>query len=152
MLDKRLLLFIDKIGDERLETFSTEDYLVINALFYDQKMPDHLHPYIKRLVAMGIVEKIGRTKFVLSRGIYDAVGQAGIHTRLIGLDRETNKELILKHLKKSGSKGASFSEFQQVLPSQSRNQIQYFLKELSTEGKIEVKGKTKGATWFLKKN
>jgi len=67
-------------------------------------------------------------------------------------NRETNKELILKHLKKSGSKGASFNEFQQVLPSQSRNQIQYFLKELSAEGKIEAKGKTKGSTWFLRKD
>jgi ATP-dependent DNA helicase RecG len=145
-------LFISKIGDERLETFSTEDYLAINALFHNQKLPEHLRPYINRLHNMGIVEKIGNTKFILSRGIYDAVGQTGVHTRLVGLDRETNKELILKHLKKSGVKGAAFSEFQQVLPSQSRNQIQYFLKELNAEGKIESKGKTKGATWFLRKD
>lgn len=71
---------------------------------------------MKRLTEMGIVEHIGRDKYVLARSLYSAVGKPGVHTRIVGLDRETNKELLLKHLKKKGAEGAPFRELQQVFP------------------------------------
>jgi ATP-dependent DNA helicase RecG len=101
---------------------------------------------------MGIIEHIGRTKFVLARGIYKAVGKPGVHTRLVGLDRDMNKELIFEHLKKSGTEGAPLKELQQVLPSYSWSQIQVLLRELRKEKRVFVEGKTSAAKWFVVTN
>ena len=149
VLDKRMLSLLNRIGNESLESLSTADFLVINALFHEQKLSDNLRLHTKRLIDMGIIERVGRMKFVLTRDIYKAVGKPGDHTRLVGLDRETNKELIIKHLKENGSKGSPLKELYQVLPSHSRSQIQILLRELKEEKRIDSNGKTRGAKWFL---
>ena len=51
---------------------------------------------LERLIEMGIVEHIGRKMYVLARSLYAATGKSGMHTRHVGLDRDTNKELLLK--------------------------------------------------------
>lgn len=37
---------------------------------------------------MGIVEHIGRKKYVLARSLYVATEKNGVYTRCVGLDRE----------------------------------------------------------------
>ena len=103
---------------------------------------------LKHLTEMGIVEHIGRNKYVLARSLYSAVGKPGIHTRRVGLDRETNKELLLKHIREKGEEGASLKEFQQVLPGHNRGQIQVLLRELRKEGRVHCVGVTSAARWF----
>ena len=152
ILDKRLLSFIKQIGEERQELLSTDDFLVIYALFYDKPLNENLRLRLKRLVEIGIIEHMGRSKYVLARGLYEAAGKSGVHTRLIGLDRETNKELLLKHIRTNVDKGAPLKELQQVLPGHSSRQIQILLDELRSDGKIEPKGKGKGAAWHTQLN
>lgn len=149
ILDKRLLSFIKKIGEERQELLSTDDFLVIYALFHDKPLNENLHRRLKHLVEIGIIEHTGRNKYVLARGLYEATGKSGVHTRLIGLDRETNKELLLKHIRANVDKGAPLKELQQVLPSHSHNQLQVLIRELRKDGRIFCNGKTKSAKWFL---
>jgi ATP-dependent DNA helicase RecG len=144
-----MLSLISKIGNKRLETLSTDDFLVINTLFHEQKLPDKLRQRTKRLIDIGIIEHTGRSKYVLARSLYEVIGKSGVHTRLVGLDRDRNKELILKHLEKSGVRGAPLKELHQVLPGHSRSQIQVLLRELRKENRIEKEGKTNGAKWFL---
>ena len=36
ILDKRMLSLLNRIGNERLASFSTDDFLVINALFHEE--------------------------------------------------------------------------------------------------------------------
>ena len=148
VLDKRMLLLINKIGNKRLEILSTEDFLVINALFHDHKIPDNLFSHTKRLIDMGIIEHIGRNKYVLARSLYAVTGKPGVHTRIVGLDRETNKELIVKHIKQNGNKGTPLKELHQVLPGHERSQIQVLLRELRNEQRIYVEGSTSSARWF----
>jgi ATP-dependent DNA helicase RecG len=81
--------------------------------------------------------------------LYEATGKSGVHTRLIGLDRETNKELLLKHIRANGDKGAPLKELQQVLPGHSHNQLQVLIREIRNEGRIYCTGKTNAARWFL---
>lgn len=50
----------------------------------------------------------GRNKYVLSRGLYEVSGKSGVYTRKIGLDRDTNKELLLKHIRENGENGTPF--------------------------------------------
>lgn len=149
ILDKRLLLFLKKIGEERQELLSTDDFLAIDALFHQKALTEHLRERLSRLVQIGIVEHTGRGKYVLARGLYEATGKTGVHTRLTGLDRETNKELLLKHIGANGGKGAPFKELEQVLPGHSRKQVQVLISELRNEGKLQMEGKTNGARWFL---
>lgn len=99
VLDKKMLTMINKIGNERLESLTTSDFLAINAIYYEQKMNSILRARMKHLTELGIVEHIGRNKYVLARSLYDAAGKSGVHTRIVGLDRETNKELLLKHIR-----------------------------------------------------
>lgn len=75
-------------------------------------------------------------------------GKTGVHTRRIGLDRDTNKELLLKHIRKNNADGTPFNELQQVLPRHSRNQIQVLMRELRDSGKVICKGRTSAARWF----
>jgi ATP-dependent DNA helicase RecG len=149
IMDKQLLLFLKKIGDEQQELLSTDDFLVIDALFYDKPLNENLRLRLKRLVDMGIVEHSGRGKYVLARGLYEAAGKTGVHTRIVGLDRETNKQLLLKHIRKSKENGAPLKELCQVLPGLSTRQIQLLLKELREEGLVEPKGKGNSAAWYI---
>jgi ATP-dependent DNA helicase RecG len=98
---------------------------------------------------MGIVEHIGRKKYVLARSLYAATGKTGVHTRRVGLDRETNKELLLKHIHQNNAVGTPFKELQQVLPGLSRSQIQVLIRELREDGKVICIGKTSAARWFM---
>jgi len=149
ILDNHLLSFIKKIGEERQEMLSTDDFLVIYSLFYANPLNKNLYLRLKHLVEMGIIERMGRNKYILARGLYEATGKSGVRTRLLGLDRETNKELLLKHIRVTGNKGAPLKELQQVLPGHSPRQIQLLLGELRSDGKIEPKGKGKGAAWYI---
>ena len=149
LVAKMHLAMINKIGNDRLESLSTGDFLVINALYHDNAIPQNLRSRLKKLTDLGIIEHIGRNKFILSRNLYSVAGKSGVHTRKRGLDRETNKELIVKHIISCGDKGAKFSELQQVLPNLNRNQIQDLMRELRAEKRIYYTGKTNSARWFI---
>ncbi len=73
-------------------------------------------------------------------------GQKGIYTRERGLDKETNKELILKHLEHHENQG-TMQEFLDVLKDLSRNQILRLLHELREEGRVRFVGKLRTGHW-----
>lgn len=149
VLDTKMLSVINRIGNERWEMLTTADFLVINALYNEKTLNQSLKGQLAKLVELGIVEHTGRSKYVLARGLYAAAGKTGAHTRAVGLDRETNKELLLKHIRQNGKAGTPFRELQQVLPGHNRGQIQVLLRELRREGKVFCTGKTNGAKWFV---
>jgi ATP-dependent DNA helicase RecG len=149
VLSQKMLSLINKIGNKRLKNFSTDDFLVINSVFYEQKLPSKLNKKTKRLIDMGIIEHVSHGKYALARRFYEVVRKTGARTRFTGLDRATNKELLCKHIKENGNSGTPFRKLQQVLPGHSRSQIQVLMRELQKEGKIYCKGKTFGARWYV---
>lgn len=149
VLDTKMLSLINQIGNDRMETLSTGDFLTINELYHEQSITENLKPCLKKLTDLGIAEHIGRNKYVLARSLYTVAGKPGIHTRVVGLDRDTNKELLLKHIRANGDKGTPFKELQQVLPGHNRGQIQVLMRELRANGRVDCKGKTSAARWFL---
>jgi ATP-dependent DNA helicase RecG len=149
VIDKKMLSLINKIGEKRLAPLFTDDFLLIDALFHERKLTDNLRLRIKRLIDSGIVEHTGRDKYVLARSLYDAVGKSGTYTQRVGLDHETNKELILKHIIiLHGDKSTPLNELYQALPGHSRGQLQALLKALRNEQRIHPQGKTSAAKWF----
>jgi len=149
--DPEFLRFLEEIGSERAASFSTEDFLVIDLVHREQPVPDLLKPQVEHLLEQGVIERVGRgrgVRHLLSQRFYRFLGRPGIYTRKRGLDRETNKALLLKHVRDSGSAGSQFTEFAEVLPALSRRQIQGLLQELRCEGLIVLKGAKKGAKWL----
>lgn len=149
IIDKAMLSVINRISEQCAELLSTEDFLTIDALYHERTLTERMCSRLNRLIEMGIVEHIGRKKYVLARSLYAAAGKSGVHTRRVGLDRDTNKELLLKHIRQNNAEGTPFKELQQVLPGQSRNQIWVLLRELRDSGKIVCKGRTRSSKWFI---
>jgi ATP-dependent DNA helicase RecG len=117
--------------------------------FLDRQSPRNRR--IAEILALcGLVEHVSRNKFVLARSLYEITDKSGTHTRLVGLDRDTNKELLIKHIRKNGMKGTPFKELEQVLPSHSRNQIKVLVRELKQANSIYVVGKTSSARWYTR--
>jgi ATP-dependent DNA helicase RecG len=143
--------FIERLGEEKLKSFSTYDFLTLDHLRREQGLPDHLKACLPGLIAAGAVESIGRgrsTRYMLARGLYAALGSKGVYTRKKGLDRRTNKALLLKHIQDNAATGSKMEEFRQVLPALGRSQIQVLLRELSRERQVHSVGVTKAARWF----
>ena len=149
VLDKQMLSVINRIGNDRLEDLTTTDFLTIDALYHERALSEDMRGRLRHLTEMGIVEHVGRAKYVLARSLYNAAGKSGIHTRIVGLDRDTNKELLLKHIREKGAEGTPFRELQQVLPGHNRGQIQVLLRELRNENRIHCIGNTNAARWFF---
>ncbi len=149
IIDKAMLSVINRISESCSELLTTEDFLVIDALYHERPLNEKMQSRLNRLIEMGIVEHIGRKKHVLARSLYAATGKTGVHTRHVGLDRNTNKELLLKHIRQNNAVGTPFRELQQVLPGLSRGQIQGLMRELKEENKVFSIGNTSAAKWFV---
>jgi ATP-dependent DNA helicase RecG len=144
--------FLEKIGAEQVATFSTHDFLALDALQRGNLVPDALRPVLAHLVELGVVESVSRgrgTRYLLSRSLYMQLRSAGTYTRKRGLDHETNKELLLKHLRDSGEAGAPLSDLCLVLPSLSETTVQRLLNELRTEGRADLVGARRWSRWHV---
>ena len=149
--DSEFLRFLEEIGQERMTAFGTDDFLVVDLVHREQLVPDYLKSRVEHLLEQGIIERVGRgrgVRLLLSRQFYRHVGKAGVYTRKRGLDRETNKELLLKHIQDNRKEGSRLRELVQVLPALSRSQVQNLLRGLKTEGRIYKVGTTKAARWY----
>ncbi len=121
----------------------------------DKRLPEYLKARVPGLIDVGAVESVGRgkgTRYILSESFYSELGAHGVHTRKRGLDRDTNKALLEKHLVKRAAEGAPLSELEQVLPALSARNVQRLLTELRDEGRVFLKGKRRWARWIIVKS
>lgn len=144
------LRVLEKIGSERLLSFTTEDFIVIQSVYANRPIPDRHAPVVARLLEEGLLERsaAGTNRLLLSRKLYAAIGKKGVHTKNAGLDRETNKALLFKHIQRAKEEGARLEEMRQVLPFLDRGPIQVLLRELRDEGKIHLHGNTRAGKWY----
>ena len=149
--DPEFLCFLEEIGQEQVALFGLDDLLLVDLVHREQPIPDDLKPRIEPLLERGIIERTGRgrsARLLLSRRFYRYIGKAGVYTRKRGLDRETNKELLLKHIQDNQKEGSPLRELRQVLPALSRDQVQNLLRGLKSEGRIHKTGATRAARWY----
>jgi ATP-dependent DNA helicase RecG len=142
---------MERLGEETLRSFSTYDFLALDYVHREQPLPEHLKARLPVLIEIGAVESMGRgkgTRYMLSRRLYAALGAKGVYTRKKGLDRETNKALLLRHIKDNRVSGSRMEELRQVLPTHSRSQIQVLLRELAKSEEVHNKGTTRAARWY----
>lgn len=149
--DERFLRFLEKIGREKLAAFGVADLLILERLVQGEDIPAGLTPRLAALEDQGVVERIGRgrgVRYVLARQFYSFLGKKGAYTRRRGLDRETNKALLLKHIEDNQDEGTRMQDLSQVLPALSRPQIQVLLRELKAEGRAHPVGRTRAGRWY----
>ncbi len=149
--DPLFLKYLEKLGSERLKSFSTKHLLALDRVHLQRRVVSELRPALDELLEVGAVERMGTgrgTRYFLAHRFYELAGQEGQYTRRRGLDRETSKTLLLKHLKDCGSDGAKLSDLHEVVPAESRRTLQNMLQELREDGKVEIKGRTSAARWY----
>jgi len=149
--DPDFLRFLEEVGEERMATFSTEDFLVVDLVYREEPVPDHLKSRVEYLLEQGIIERLGRgrgVRLLLSQRFHHHLGKAGVYTRKRGLDRETNKALLVQHIRDNQTIGSRMEELRQVLPTLSRSQIQVLLRELVKQDVVHVHGATRAARWY----
>jgi len=150
--DPKFLQFLERLGEEKLRTFSTYDFLALDAIARDQPLTDAMRSRLRDLLDAGVIESQGRgrgTRYLLSRRLYAALGKGGAYTRKRGLDHETNKALLERHLTEAGASGAAMAELVQVLPALSRAHVKRLLDELRAEGRACLSGEKRGSKWCL---
>ena len=150
--DPAFVLFLENISREQGVSFSTQDFLILDRVHRGLPVQDALKPRLSYLVETGVLELTGRgrgARYVLARRFYAITGRKGVYTRKRGLDRETNKALLVKHISDNNKEGSRFRDLRQVLPSLSIGQLKALLKELKEEDRIYSSGKTKAGLWYL---
>ena len=151
--DTAFIRFLERVGEERLRGFSTHDFMILDALRREVKLSAGQQTRLPALVEAGVVESHGRgrgVRHLLARGLYAAIGKKGAYTRRRGLDHDTNKELLFKHIKENNIEGSPLSDLSQVLPALSQNQVQGLLHRLREDDRIHVAGSRRWARWHLK--
>ena len=149
MKDKDFVLFLEKITNEKQIVFSFEEIFALEEIREKQRIDktDSRDKFLQ----LGIIERVGRgrgTHYILSHRYYSHRGKTGVHTRLRGVPREAQKQLIIEHLKRNETGTAN--DFRDIFPELSRSVIDSLLKDLKKAGIIECLGKTRGGYWQLR--
>ena len=148
--DPAFVKFLERIGEEQLRSFTTHDFITLDALRRELLLSSLQRSRLPGLIEAGAVESQGRghnARYLLSRGLYAALGKKGVYTRKRGLDHHTNKELLCKHIRENDGEGSPLEELRQVLPALSGKQIQVLLQQLREEGRVQVSGTRRWARW-----
>ncbi len=144
--------FLERLGEQTLRSFATDDFLALDALHREQPLSPALKERLPGLISAGAVESVGRgrgARYILSAAFHAALGASGAHTRKKGLDHETNKALLLKHVTKQQAQGAPLAELRQVLPALPSSAVQALMHELRDEKLVVLVGQRRWARWKL---
>jgi len=144
--------FMERLGEETLRSFATYDFLALDYVHREEPLPEYLRDRLSALIEAGAIESVGRgkgTRYLLSQRLYAEMGAKGVHTRKRGLDYETKKALLEKHLRAQKETGAPLAELRQVLPADSDSTVQRLLAEMRSEGRIALRGTRRWARWVI---
>jgi ATP-dependent DNA helicase RecG len=149
--DPKFLQYLERVGKETLASFTTEDLLVLDSIHSQRPIPGDLQGRVNSLLDHGVIERVGRgrgVRYILSRRFYRFLGKRGTYTRKRGLDRETNRQLLLKHIKDNARDGSRLRDLLEVLPVLSVAQVQSLLREMKKERLVHNVGRTRAARWY----
>lgn len=138
--DLAFLRYLEQVTKEAKIRLGVQDYILLERIRQSLDITTD-GKRLEKLVDHGLIERIGRgrsSRLILSKKYYAAFGKQGEYTRRRGLDKHTNIELILKHLKLH-KKGYA-KDIEEVLPHLSRQTINRYLRELADDGKIKAVG------------
>lgn len=145
--DPAFVQFLEKVGAEKQVNIDTLDLIIMDQVRREEVVPQAWRSRVDRLVELGIVERAGR-KLMLSHRFYVHAGDRAAYTRRRGLDRETNKTLLLQHIEKNRDAGSPLADLCRVLPNLKEAAVKSMLQELKGEGRVHPQGVKRWAKWY----
>lgn len=149
--DAEFVKFLEKVANEKQVTFSFDEIYELEKLREKKVLSVLSHK--EKFLKLEIIEKVGKTsgtKYILAHRYYSYQERPGIYTRIRGISREKNKELILNHIQREG-RGMK-KDFIDAFPELKVSDVSNLLQELKGEGKIERVGSERAGYWKLKSN
>lgn len=135
--DVRFAKYVSKIAIEKNKELSYKELMVLMKIKQGGKITSE--QITEDLLSLGLIEKVGTRKYILSKNYYFSIGKVGEYTRKKGLDKHRNKELILKHLKLH--KKGFMKDFIDIFSGDTvKATINTWLAELKKENKIHFIG------------
>ena len=150
--DKKFILFLEKIANEKQIRFSFEEIYELEKI-REGGIINNV-PFKNKFLDLGIIEKIGvarGTKYILSHKYYTYEDRPGLYTKISGISRNKSKELILSHIKKN-KEGGKMKDFKDAFPELKPMDLSNILRELRAEGRIAYKGHGIAGAWFMVDN
>jgi len=146
--DPQFVRFLEQVARKRGASFGIRDLMILSLVHEGESVPPDLQKEVGHLLDHGVIERVGRKRLALSRKFYRFLRKPGEYTRRRGLDHETNKELLLRHVRDSSPDGACMEELLQVLPALTRPQVKYLMQELRRDNRVRLVGVTRAARWL----
>jgi hypothetical protein len=138
--DENFLKFLERVCQETLDTLDPHDFLILGLIASGKRLPADLQPHVPRLLELGILDRMGHGKPILSKRLYSSAGKAGARARARDEAREPNKTLMLKHLESNRSAGTAMEDLIAAFPMLSRSTLKRLLDELRKEDRVHAKG------------
>ena len=149
VLDKRMLTLIKKIGDERLEAMTTDDYLLLSALFLGKGLDDIDPARFAHLAELDIVKYTERGIELQNSDItLSSDCQATVSSDCQSLEMSDRKKQILTFIS-SADKATSSQVANYMGLTQGR--VRAILQEFVADGLIEKIGDNRYA-YYIGKN
>lgn len=149
--DPKFVEFVERASAKRPGGLDEIDLVVLDAVYRDRPVAERLRDRLPALADGGLIEAIGAGKtrrYIPSKAFYRFAARPGVYTRRRGLDRPAQKELLVQHIRTNRRRGCRLAEMTEVVPSLSSRQVQKLLRDLRSDGRIRVKGRTRAALWF----
>jgi ATP-dependent DNA helicase RecG len=140
--------FLEKVGQEKTATFTTRDWLLLDLIARDERIKKGYDDQLRRLVDLGVIERVGGQRYMLSRRYYSFTGQPAAYTRKKGLDEKQNLLLLQNHIRDHAATGTKFQTLCEVLSALQEEQVKTLLRKLVRRGEVHCKGKTRAGLWY----
>ncbi|MDR3121964.1 MAG: hypothetical protein LBU58_11635 [Clostridiales bacterium] len=143
VIDKSMLATFKKIGDERLEKMTTDDYILLSKLFSDKRHEGIQPERFAHLAELGIVEQT-------ANGIKIANGESlSVANRSLSVAATDRKQAVIDFLKTNEQ--AKTRDLIEVV-GLSDGRVRALLRTMVEDGTIEKVGNNRFASYRLTEN
>ncbi len=146
--DESFLKFLERVGQEQLDTLDPHDFLILGLVASGKKLPAELRPRLPRLLELGLLNRTGRGKVILSKRLYPSTAGVPAKTAERNAIRAQKMAALREHVTKNRRTGCSLQDIMLAFPDFTRNQIQFLLKQLQADGVVHRIGTTKSVRWY----
>jgi len=146
VLNKQFARFLLQCPVESLESLSTEQWLILDAVSREEHVGDSYLESIDKLLELKLVVRVSGGRFILPKVYYEFLGREASYSRL--REREEKKETLEAHLEAHRLDGSAISDLQKVLPDKERKYIRRLLSELQDEDRIHSEGENRWTRYF----
>ena len=156
VVSTKMLAFIKKMGDERLEAMNTNDYILLSVIFQEKGFTDIQSSQFEHLTELGIVkqtelgiELVGEDLTLLNKQSLEQAIDKRLTSDWEAIESSDRKKQILTFISENGkttsAQLANHTALTQVW-------IRAILKELVADGVIEKIGNYRYASYVIKNN